>query len=120
MGNPLVHWELMVGDLEKGKKFYSSVFDWEIEESSFPGYAMIKTGADPGGAMMAKPDAAPLPSLNTYFGVHDVEATLAKATAAGGTLLIPKTAIPGVGYWASFTDPDGILIGVFQMDESVV
>ena len=32
MGNPIVHWELMVSDLEKGKAFYSAVFDWKFDE----------------------------------------------------------------------------------------
>jgi predicted enzyme related to lactoylglutathione lyase len=114
MGNPISHWELMVGDLAKGKAFYSSIFDWEFDESTFPGYSMIKTGADPGGGMMAKPDMAPASALNTYFQVDDVEVTLAKATAAGATVIAPKTAIPGVGYWAMFADPDGIPIGILQ------
>jgi predicted enzyme related to lactoylglutathione lyase len=114
MGNPISHWELMVGDLAKGKEFYSSIFDWEFDETAFPGYSMIKTGTDPGGGMMAKPDMAPASALNTYFQVDDVEVTLAKATAAGATVIAPKTAIPGVGYWAMFADPDGIPIGILQ------
>jgi predicted enzyme related to lactoylglutathione lyase len=114
MGNPISHWELMVGDLAKGKEFYSSIFHWEFDETAFPGYSMIKTGTDPGGGMMAKPDMAPASALNTYFQVDDVEVTLAKATAAGATVIAPKTAIPGVGYWAMFADPDGIPIGILQ------
>lgn len=114
MGNPISHWELAVGDLARGKEFYSRIFDWEFDETTFPGYSMIKTGADPGGGMMAKPDMAPACALNTYFQVEDVEATLAKATGAGATVIAPKTAIPGVGYWAMFADPDGIPIGILQ------
>jgi predicted enzyme related to lactoylglutathione lyase len=115
MGNPIVHWELMVGDMQKAKAFYTKVFDWTIDDSGMPGYGMISTGSDPGGGMMAKPEMAPAPSLNTYFAVEDIEATLAKATAAGATLLVPKTPVPGVGSWAMFADPDGIPIGIFQM-----
>lgn len=116
MGNPIVHWELMVNDPAGAKKFYSSILDWEFDESAVPGYTMIKTGAEPGGGMMAKPEMAPMCALNTYFQVEDVEATLAKATAAGATMIAPKTAIPGMGYWAMFTDPDGIPIGLFQKE----
>ncbi|MFH0916793.1 MAG: VOC family protein [bacterium] len=116
MGNPIVHWELMVNDPVRAKKFYTSVLDWEFDESAVPGYTMIKTGAEPGGGMMAKPEMAPMCALNTYFHVEDVEATLAKATAAGATMIAPKTAIPGMGYWAMFADPDGIPIGLFQTE----
>jgi len=116
MGNPIVHWELLVNDLEVAKKFYSAVFDWTIEESSFPGYPMIQTGAEPNGAMMAKPDPDLKSALTTYFGVDDIEESLTKAVAAGATLVVPRTPIPGVGYWAMFNDPDGIPIGLFQAE----
>jgi hypothetical protein len=116
MGNPIVHWELMVSDVAKARAFYSSVFDWEWDESAFPGYPVIKTGTDPAGGMMAKPETAPACALNTYFGVEDVETTLAKAIEAGATMIAPKTAIPGIGHWAMFTDPDGIPVALFQMD----
>ena len=114
MGNPIVHWELMVNDLAKAKAFYSSLFDWEFDESSFPGYLIVKTGTDPGGGMMAKPEMAPMCALNTYFAVADLDATLAKAAAAGATILVPKTPIEGVGHWAMFADPDGIPVGLLQ------
>lgn len=114
MGNPIVHWELLVVDEAKGKEFYGNVFDWSFNESSFPGYSLIETGMEPGGGILTKPDMAPTPALNTYFKVDDVDATLAKATEAGGAIIAPKTHIPGVGYWGMFADPDGIPIGILQ------
>jgi predicted enzyme related to lactoylglutathione lyase len=114
MGNPVVHWELMVGDLENAKAFYRSVFDWKIDDSGMPGYASIDTGSRPPGGMMARPESVPVCALNTYFAVDDIDSTLAKALAAGGSLIAPKTPVPGIGAWAMFTDPDGIPIGVFQ------
>ena len=114
MGNPIVHWELLVADEAEGKKFYGNVFDWEFNESAFPGYSLINTGAEPGGGILTKPDMALHFGLNHYFQVDDVEATLAKAAAAGARVLAPKTAIPGVGHWAMFADPDGIPIGILQ------
>ncbi len=115
MGNPIVHWELIVSDLEKAKEFYRGVFDWSIEEASaFPGYPMIDAGKEPRGAMWVKPEASPACALNTYFGVDDVGQTLARAVAAGATMLVPPTSIEGVGQWAMFADPDGIPIGLFQ------
>lgn len=32
MGNPFVHIELLTQDVEKSKKFYSGLFDCELEE----------------------------------------------------------------------------------------
>ncbi len=115
MGNPIVHWELMVSDLEKAKKFYTTVFEWHVEDApAFPGYPMIDPGKEPGGAMMAKPETAPGCALTTYFGVDDVEQTLARAVTAGGTVLVPPTPIEGIGEWGMFADPDGVPIGLFH------
>jgi uncharacterized protein len=114
MGNPIVHWELMVDDLVKAKAFYSAVFDWKLDDSTFPGYTAIDTGSEPPGGMMAKPETAPMCSLNTYFLVEDIDATLAKATAGGATVIAPKTPLPGIGSWGMFADPDGIPVGLFQ------
>jgi len=114
VGNPIVHWELMVSDTAKAKAFYSSVFDWEWDEATFPGYQGIRTGTEPPGGMMARPEMVPMSALNTYFGVDDIEATLAKATKAGATVVAPKTPLPGIGFWAMFADPDGIPVGLFQ------
>ncbi len=115
MPNPIMHWELLVGDLDKAKKFYAGVFDWKVEDAAdLAGYPMVDPGDGPRGAMMAKPEGVPGFSLNVYFGVDDVEQTLARAVGAGGTLLVPETAIPGVGSWGMFADPDGIPIGIFH------
>jgi len=114
MGNPIGHWELLVSDVAKAKIFYSSIFDWEWDEKTFPGYLLIKAGSEPGGGLMAKPDSAPACALNTYFQVDDIEATLEKVVAAGAAIIAPKTPVPGVGHWAMFADPDGIPIGLLQ------
>jgi predicted enzyme related to lactoylglutathione lyase len=114
MANPLFHWELMVSDMPKAIDFYSKVFDWEFDQKSFPNYPLIKTGSTPGGAVMAKPSQSPACALNTYFHVDDIEATLTRAMVLGATVIAPRTPIPGVGFWAMFADPDGIVIGLIQ------
>jgi uncharacterized protein len=119
MGNPIVHWELMVSDLDKAKEFYTNVFQWNIEDNpAFPGYPWVDPGKEPRGAMWVKPDMAPAYALNVYFGVDSVEQALARAVGAGGTLLVPETPIEGVGSWGMFADPDGIPIGVFHALQS--
>lgn len=115
MGNPIVHWDLVVSDPEKSKAFYGSVFDWRFDDASFPGYTIIDIGEEGrGGGMMQRPPDAPGHSLNTYFGVDDVEATLAKAAAEGATVVIGKTEVPGIGCWGMFLDPDGIPMCLFE------
>lgn len=114
MANPLCHWELMVNDIAKAKQFYGSVFGWRFDDKGFPGYTIIDTGGSLAGGMMAKPPGSPVAALNDYFEVDDVSQTLRTVVEAGGTVIVPKTEIPRVGWFAMFLDPDQIPIGILQ------
>ncbi len=114
MGAPLCHFELMSDNPEKCKAFYASVFGWEFDDTSMPGYTMVNPGKEPGGGLMQRPPQAPHPALNVYFMVQDIPATLAKVQKAGGQVIVPQTPIPNVGAFAMFADPEGIVIGVFK------
>jgi len=114
MANPLMHWELMVEDVERTTAFYQRVFDWSFG-SQGPEYTLISTGGAPGGGLMRRPPQVPMAALNVYFEVDDVDKTLREAVEAGANVLVPRTEIPTVGWFAMFADPDGIPIGVMQM-----
>jgi len=115
MGNPLVHFELMVSDVERAKEFYGKIFDWEFKtDDGMPEYSMINTGAEPGGGLMKKPAEAPQFALTQYFQVDSIEETLGKVEAAGGKPAMPKMEIPEIGWWSMFFDPDGIPVMIFQ------
>ncbi len=115
MANPLCHFELMVNDGEKAKAFYGKIFDWEFSEGpTMPGYISVDTGTEPGGGIMKKPDQAPHCALSVYFCVDSVDETLGKVEAAGGKIGMPRTEIPGIGWWALLFDPDGIPVGLFE------
>ena len=114
MSNSICHWELMVNDVAKAKAFYAKIFDWKFEGTSSAEYVMINTGVRPFGGMMAKPKAAPMTSLNVYFSVPSVDATLRKIVEAGATVIVPKTQVPEAGWFAMFLDPDGIPVGIFE------
>jgi predicted enzyme related to lactoylglutathione lyase len=111
MASPVGHFEFMVSDVAKAKDFYGKVFDWKYEDS--PTYTMIDAGAEPKGGMMKKPDQVPMPALHVYFMVDSVDGALERVRSAGGNIIVGKTEIE-VGWWAMFTDPDGIPVGIFQ------
>ena len=114
MANPLCHFEFQTANVEKCKAFYGAVFDWSFDDASMPGYTLVKPGAEPSGGIFPKPDEAPSPALNVYFQVDDVDATLAQVQAHGGTVIIPTTEIPNVGWFAMIADPEGIVIGLLK------
>ena len=113
MANPILHWEFMVNDSEKTREFYRKVFGWRFDTTD-PNYTMIETGQTPGGGMMKRPPNAGRPSLNVYFGVDEIEPVLRNVVEAGGKVIVPKTEIPNVGWFAFFQDPDEIPVGILQ------
>lgn len=52
-------------------------------------------------------------SLLVYVSTDDIDATLAKVESLGGKILMPKTEIPQVGWWAVFSDPTGNRIALY-------
>jgi hypothetical protein len=113
MTSSLVHWELMVRDVEQTKRFYGAVFGWTFSAAG-PEYTMIDTGAPPGGGVLARPPGVVTSALNTYFAVEHVDATLRRVVEAGGHVIVPRMEIPNVGWFAMFADPEGIPVGIFQ------
>jgi len=113
MSNPLVHWELMVEDVERAKAFYSRVFDWTFVPAG-PEYTLVQTGAEPGGGLLRRPPKVTMSSLNSYFHVVDLDRTLRDAVEAGARVIVPRMEVPNVGWFAMFLDPDQIPIGVLQ------
>jgi uncharacterized protein len=56
-------------------------------------------------------------TVNT-IQVSSVDDYIAKITAAGGEIVVPKMAIPGIGYVAYGKDPAGVLFGIMHPDPS--
>ncbi len=110
----VIHFEIPASDPARASAFYKKVFGWKIEK--WPGpmeYWMVTTGADatPGinGGLMKNTDVK---TTTNTIGVDSVDASVEAVTNAGGKLVMPKTAIPTVGYFAYLTDTEGNLFGV--------
>ena len=52
------------------------------------------------------------------IGVESVDNAIASVTNVGGKLIMPKTPIPTVGYFAYCQDTEGNLFGVMHSDPS--
>ena len=114
MGNPIVHWELTGPDAKQLQRFYTTLFDWQIEPWRVGGespddYAVIKTGSVDGG--ICRSDR---PSITFYVAVDDLQAALDKAESMGGQTVTPPMPIPNVGAFALFRDPAGNVVGLFN------
>jgi uncharacterized protein len=116
-----VHFEIPVQNPERAMAFYGAVLGWTFSKFEGPmPYWLITTGPndEPGvnGGMLPRRDPAQ-PSVNTV-NVTDLDATAATIQAHGGNCIIPKMAIPGVGWLAYFNDLDGHCFGVMQLDSA--
>jgi uncharacterized protein len=127
----VVHFEIHASNPEGMIAFYSSMFGWSIEPWGPPGmYWIIRTAPNaaagkegPGidGGMVTRRGAAPAESqaVNAFVctvNVDDVTASMDRAVQLGGSVALPRMAIPTVGWLAYFKDPDGNIVGVMQND----
>lgn len=115
----LVHFEINTKDPKRAKTFYSSVFGWKYKESDIPGieYYLID-GVSPNGAINPNTDPSKAKAPTIYFGTDDIDATLRKIRESGGTA-DEKQPIPGQGWFAGCTDPEGNAFSVYENDPSV-
>jgi len=101
--------ELPGRELGSVKAFYSQAFGWRFVDHG-PSYAAFDEGVE--GGFQGDPDecqANPLPVLYA----DDLEAMLAKVSAAGGAVLKPIFAFPG-GRRFHFRDPAGNELAVWS------
>lgn len=113
----VIHFEIPAENPERAAKFYREVFGWEIQKWAGPiEYWLATTGADgqPGinGGLMRR--EGPYTGPTNTIDVASVDAAVQTVQAKGGKLVIPKMAIPGIGYLAYCHDTEGNLFGVLQ------
>lgn len=61
---------------------------------------------------------SPVTGTTNTIGVESVDAALTAVQGAGGKLIMPKTPIPTVGYFAYLQDPEGNIFGVMEADKN--
>lgn len=122
------HFEIHADDPARAITFYEKVFDWKFNKWEGPqDYWLIKTGESdqPGidGGLMRRMGGAPAEgqAVNAYVCTvisTSVDEDISNVTANGGTIALPKMAVPGVGWLAYAKDTEGNIFGVMQDDPS--
>ena len=101
-----------VSDLDAAKKIYTALLGVPptTDSSFYVGYeaAGQQIGLVPNGGPQG------MTSPVAYWHVPDIEAKLAEVTAAGATLSEAAHDVGGGRLVASFTDPDGNVLGLIQ------
>jgi predicted enzyme related to lactoylglutathione lyase len=111
----VVHIEFSAQDLEAAGRFYSDLFGWKVEQMPEMNYAMYETGSEIGGGFNPVSESNPAGSVVVYIGTDDIDASLAKAESLGGKTVVPKSEIPGMGWFGIFSDPSGNMVGLYTV-----
>ena len=119
----IVHFEIPAEDIEKMRKFYSLVFGWKIEK--MPGHdeyygiwtvpvdekgMLLRPGLNGGMMKKQNPEHKPV----NYILVESVDEYVKKIESLGGTIVVTKMEVPGIGWWASALDPEGNQFAILQ------
>jgi predicted enzyme related to lactoylglutathione lyase len=105
-------------DPARAEKFYGDIFGWTFQKWDGPmDYWLVTTGTDgmgiDGGLSKRTGDNAA--TVNT-IEVPSVDEYVDRITSAGGKIVMPKDAIPGVGWFAMCVDTEGNHFGIMQSD----
>ena len=118
----IVHFEIPADDVEKLRKFYSKLFGGKIEKTPGMDYWLVQTvpvdekmmpirpGVNGGMMKRQQPEHKPV----NYISVESVDEYTKKIKALGGTVLVPKMEVPGIGWWALALDPEGNQFAILQ------
>jgi len=118
MKNPVTYYEIPVSNLHRAIDFYSSVFDFQFEQSILDGNEMAffpyydgESGIT--GALAKGESYVPgIQGVRIYFSSENIEKTLQKVILAGGKILYPITSIGEWGSVAEFEDSEGNCIAL--------
>ena len=133
--NRIIHFEIHAGNLERAVKFNRDVFGWEINEWVMPGvrmkdedrYWLVTTGPETesgiNGGIVFRRGPAPLDGqgVNAYIctiGVANLEKSVDNVLKSGGSIVLPRMAVNGIGWWASCKDTEGNSFGMMQEDKN--
>ena len=117
---PIVHIEIPAANPHTSSNFYTAVFGWEkVVSPGFEEYPMFRAEGGPAGGFTTAgsghgPYRYTIGEVLIYLASSDIDADLQRVQEHGGQIILSKTEIPGVGYWAIFQDPAGNKLGLFS------
>jgi uncharacterized protein len=119
----VVHFEILCADLDRAERFYRDVFGWSIQrwEGAPFDYRLVTTGPgdEPGidGALVERRGGidgeAVIAYVNT-IGVNDLAEVERRVADGGGSVVVERNEIPGVGQLTYFKDTEGNIFGALQ------
>jgi predicted enzyme related to lactoylglutathione lyase len=122
----VIHFEIHAEDPDRASRFYQALLGWEFAKWSGPmEYWVIKTGpADQrgvDGGLFRRRGPGPVAgqAVNAFVCTVDcssVDDLVRRIPGMGGSIVVPKMPIPGIGWLAYAKDTEGNIFGFMQAD----
>jgi predicted enzyme related to lactoylglutathione lyase len=118
MQSHAIHWfEIPAADMARAVAFYEAVFQVQLRRENIGAdLAVFPTQGDSiTGCLIQGPKSVPSTTGTLVYldASPSMDATLERVAAAGGMIVVPKTALPpGMGFFAVFDDCEGNRVGL--------
>jgi uncharacterized protein len=112
-----VWFEIPASNFERAVKFYEAMFQVTLRRENIGGDLAVfpSDNASVNGAVVSQTGYVPAANGAVVYlsAGDDLDPFLARAIAAGGKMVTPKTALPpGMGHFAHFLDCEGNRVGL--------
>lgn len=125
MKNKVTHFAIHTDDINRAKSFYEDVFEWGFASYGPPDFLQIKADKTEDGELIGALQSRKYSALKEKIigmectvSVENVDEIIKRVEEKGGQILMPKTAIPYVGWITKFLDTEGNLVCAMQTDNS--
>ena len=105
----IVFFDIAGPDLASQRAFYDAVFGIKADPTGQ--FQVPVIGTSMAGLLRTEQ----MKETMVYFGVDDINATLEKVVANGGTIFSPRAVITGVVILSLIVDPAGNRVGLVEM-----
>lgn len=115
----VVHFEIPANDPERASRFYAETFGWRFRKAVGPREAWLLTTASDARSGADGRSIRATNGLGGTLNTIDVDALdeyVRRVEANGGSVVEPKMAVPGVGWFAYCRDPEDNVFGLTQLD----
>jgi predicted enzyme related to lactoylglutathione lyase len=119
MKKPIMWFEIPALDLNRASAFYENILAvtlncGDMGPTSLAVFPYDREQAT-GGTLISGPSFRPsTDGAVVYLNAEDsLDTVLARVEPAGGTILLPRTALPSIGVYAHFRDTEGNRVGVY-------
>ena len=121
----IVHFEISADDVERARKFYTTLFGWKIEkievkkDGDIMNYWMISTSKEDSNEKssldggLIKRQHPQQPNLN-YISVSSIDEYSNKVNELGGKVVLPKTEITGYGFFVVCIDTENNTFALWE------